>query len=195
MTTSTSSSTTAYDESKLTELIIYVSKQLFGKNRNGSVKLNKILFFSDTLAYKIHGEPITGVEYVRRRFGPAPRGIAALQHKLSENGDIEVDISTGLVRTQKVIFPKRPPNLALFNGSQIKLVDAVIEALSDMKTDDVSELSHGLDGWQVAHDGETIPYEAIFLYNGALTESDVETGIQLEQRLKDKIDERVSALA
>ncbi len=194
MTISTSSSAKAYDESKLTELIIYVSKQLFGKNRNGSVKLNKILFFSDTFAYKLLGKPITGVEYIRRRFGPAPKGITALQHRLSDSNDIEVLVSTGLGRSQTIIFPKRDADLKVFSAQEIKMVDLVIEALSGMKTDDVSELSHSLDGWQFAREGEPIPYETIFLYSGPITQSDVRMGIELEARLKSDIDERVRVL-
>jgi hypothetical protein len=196
MTTVTSgSSTWRYEEDKLKELLLYVAQRLFGTSKNGSIKLNKILFFSDAYAYAITGKPITGVTYIRRRFGPAPQGIVDIQNKLSMAGDAEIVELHGLGRTQKIVIPKRDPNLALFTAPEIKMVDAVIDALTDMDTDFVSEMSHTLEGWRSAQEGEPIPYFTIFLDNSPLNLRDLEVGKVIAEQLKDDLDKFATARA
>ena len=51
------------DEEKLSELILYISQKCATDPKFGAVKLNKILYLSDFLAFGNWGEPITGVEY------------------------------------------------------------------------------------------------------------------------------------
>jgi hypothetical protein len=193
MTTKKTTSTHDYNSAKLTELFLYVASQLLGNPRNGSIKINKILFFSDNLAYRYLGNAITGVDYVRNQFGPTPKGILDIQQRLIKSGEADISIIPGGVKSQKILFPKRAPDLSIFSASEIKLVDAVIEQLSDKSAEFVSELSHELDGWQTARQGEVIPYEAIFLDSSPLTESDLSAAKALEERLGKKIDERVGA--
>lgn len=51
---------------KLRELVLYVCTASEGDESFGSVKLNKLLFYSDFLSYLQHGIPITGQEYQSR---------------------------------------------------------------------------------------------------------------------------------
>ena len=71
-----------YDESKLTELTLYIGAKCALDEHYGVLKLNKIRFYSDFGAYKTLGKPITGAEYKKCDHGPAPRGMKSLRAKL-----------------------------------------------------------------------------------------------------------------
>lgn len=178
-----------FDREKFGELLLYVASRMVGDPSYGSVKENKVLFFSDVIHYAEFGEPITGATYIRRRLGPAPRGLRVIQDELIKRGDADLAVLRKGPRVQKILFAKREPDLSRFSGSEIALVDAVIKALADRTADEVSDLSHNLTGWKVAREGEEIPYSAIFLYNGTVTDRDIlhaqQVAAGLQQELSD----------
>ena len=65
-----------FHREKLKELILHVSKKARLRDL-GSIKLNKVLWFSDITAYLHLGEPITGETYLKRQFGPVKVGAVA----------------------------------------------------------------------------------------------------------------------
>jgi hypothetical protein len=172
-TTTVNQSKIEYDETKFAELILYVASRMAGDPSYGSVKFNKVLFFSDFLHYAVYGTPISGVEYVRHPLGPAPRGIKTLQERLISSGDADLAILRKGGRAQKILFPKRDIDIDMFRSSEIAVVNEVIDALKDNTMDEVSNLSHRYLAWKSAHERATIPYDAIFLYDGPYTDSDI----------------------
>jgi hypothetical protein len=177
-----------YDEDKFIELILYVASRLAGDSSYGSVKLNKALFFSDFLHYASYGSAISGVEYVKHPLGPAPRGISVLQERLIERGDADLAILRGSGRAQKLLFAKREPKLELFKGTEIATVDDVLAAFKGHSMPEVSEASHALLAWKVAPERATIPYEAIFLYDGPITEEDVTHAQTVAKKLRSDLE-------
>ncbi len=174
------------DEQKMKELILYISQKCADDPTFGSVKLNKILYFSDFLAYAYYGAPITGFEYQKLPNGPAPRRLLPVRKQLMESGELgiqEVPIRSGYVQKRTVNL--RPPNLDVFSAKQIALVDAVIEALASADATTVSTWSHMMLGWKVAEMNKTIPYETIFLTDEPPNEIDILRGLEVakEHRL------------
>src|SRR5437660_6974881 len=53
------------NEVRYKELVLYICQKCATDQKFGATKLNKILYFSDFLAYAELGEPITGFEYQR----------------------------------------------------------------------------------------------------------------------------------
>jgi len=77
------------DDEKLRELIIYVS-MLSQQDRNfGATKLNKLLFYTDFLAYQRFGTAITGQEYQALPQGPAPKRLKPIIERMKVAGDIK----------------------------------------------------------------------------------------------------------
>jgi Protein of unknown function (DUF4065) len=167
-------------EDKLAELILYVSKKCAEDPCFGATKLNKILYFSDFLHYGNNGVPITGVEYQKLPYGPAPRRLVPVRDKLVEQGDLgiqPIELRSGSIQKKPVNL--REPDLRAFTGIEIATVDMVIQSLADQNTETVSELSHRMVGWQVVNENETIPYNTVFISNPPLTDTEIRRGLEI----------------
>ncbi len=168
------------DEARFKELVLYVSQKCAYDPRFGSTKLNKILFYADFLAYAELGNPITGFEYQKLSNGPAPRRLLPIRKQMIEAG--ELGLQESRLKTGKImhrIVNLRSPNLNLFTGPEISLIDSVIETLAEANADTVSALSHRMVGWKVSRMGETIPYETVFLSDEPLTSEDIQRGLEV----------------
>lgn len=173
------------EERKLAELILYVSQKCANDPRFGAIKLNKVLYFSDFLAYANWGRPITGAEYQNLRNGPAPRRLLPLREILEFKRELvmqRVQLRSGNVQHRTVNM--REPDLKVFTGEEIALVDDVIRILERMDAEQASDLSHRMVGWKMTREGETIPYQTIFLSDEPLTEAEIKRGLELAKELK-----------
>lgn len=153
----------APDDEKFRELILYLARSSEADASFGSTKLNKLLFFCDFLAYRSLGRSITGQEYQKLPYGPAPRALKPVCRDLTENGDcVEREEDHYGYRQQRLIA-MREADLSRFSAAEIDLVRNVLDELRSSSATEVSELSHQLVGWQAASEGETIPYETALL--------------------------------
>jgi uncharacterized phage-associated protein len=162
------------DKSRLAELLLYISEKCADDPNFGATKLNKILFYSDFLAFAMLGDSITGYSYQKLQHGPVPRGVNNIRGELEQSGAAhveEVPVFGG--KTQSRTVPNRSAVLGSFTAEEIGLVDRVLESLRSTNAKTVSELSHIEIGWQVAKKGETIPYGTIFLSDKPLTNDEV----------------------
>ncbi len=168
------------DEEKLAELILYISQKCATDPKFGAIKLNKILYLSDFMAFGNWGEPITGVEYQHLRKGPAPRRLLPVREALEKSRKLVVQplpLKGGNVQLRTVNLTD--PNLKLFSGREIALVDSIIEALWDLDAEESSEFSHRFVGWKMTKEGEPIPYGSIFLSDEPLSEAEIIRGQEL----------------
>jgi hypothetical protein len=167
------------NENKFRELVLLLATESQRDPRFGSVKLNKLLFAVDLLAYGSTGRPITGFEYVKRRLGPAPKRFVAMRDKMIGDRELALQIVTVAGFEQKRPVALRPPNLASFTAEEIRLVYGVLASFRGVNATEISEWSHGLCGWAIAEDNAKIPYEAVFLSDSPLTAYEAERGRQL----------------
>lgn len=153
-----------YREDKLTELVLYIAKQTVGDRAAGATKLNKYLYFADFSAVRKLGQPITGAEYQRLRFGPAPRRLTPVRQRLVRTGDARLEERVdALGYVHHELIPLREPQTDLFATEELRLVDEIVEVLRERSAAEVSELSHREAGWQLVSEGDTIPYELAFV--------------------------------
>jgi len=155
------------EHEKLRELILYIAQKCQDHPRFGAVKLNKILFFADFIAYAKRGKSITGETYFKLPQGPAPKKLKPVVEQLTESGQAVEQLRRVLAWSQRRLIPLREPNLSVFSGEEISLVDEVIEALKHKDAKEVSALSHTFAGWKLVPDNEDIPYETVFLRDPA----------------------------
>lgn len=153
-----------HDEHRmLRELILYVANRLYLHPKFGATKLNKVLFFSDFIAYAELGKSITGETYWKLPKGPAPKLLVQIRKEMKKADEIAFSSVQTLSGTQHRIVPRRPADLDKFTSKQISIVERVIEELKDKDALEVSELSHYFIGWRLAKEREDIPYETVFL--------------------------------
>jgi len=150
------------DDAKLRELILYIAGKCQDHQKYGATKLNKILFFADFIAYAKFGKAITGAEYFKLPYGPAPRHLVPVTEEMIQNGELVIVPRETLSGTPKRPTPLRPAKLSFFEPWEISLVDDIIETLKDKMAEEVSELSHYYLGWKLAKEKETIPYHSVY---------------------------------
>lgn len=156
----------AYDEKKFAELVLYIAAKCQHHEHFGATKLNKILFFSDFTAYYATRQAITGAVYQKLPYGPAPKRLVPVQQQLIKQKAAAIQTLEAGPYTEKRLVALRPARLDLFTAAEISRVDAVIEALRDGTATRVSDMSHKLQGWQLAKLKEDIPYFTVNLRGG-----------------------------
>ena len=168
---------------KFRELILYITIRCAGDPIFDKIKLNRILFYSDFLAYFRTGRPITGQKYRRLPDGPGASGLEKTLEEMMREGDVAFRCERKLGPRQERVLALREPDLRRFSGQHLAIVDHVISLLRDRSHMGVSQISHLDIGWQLARDEETIPYETVFLSNRPLTAAELEYGRRLAAEL------------
>ncbi len=157
---------------KLRELVLYVCKASEADDAFGSVKLNKLLFYSDFLFYLRYGSSITGQEYFKLEHGPAPRLMLPLMDDMKIDKQLAIAERKYRGRPQKKPVALKEADLNKFSAREIDTVHQVLRIFQSHNAKEISDLSHQFTGWQLAENRETIPYSSILLHKSELTEQE-----------------------
>jgi hypothetical protein len=168
-----------FAEDKFRELLVYIATRSADDPTFGSVKLNKVLYYSDFASYRLLGKPITGASYQKLREGPAPRELLQCRAELIDSGNATIELRPYFTRMQKtlVINPDREPDTEIFDPGELELVDQVISYFRGKTAREVSDFSHREPGWILATDRETIPYETAWLSSDPMEQEVEELGL------------------
>lgn len=156
------------------ELILYISQKCATDPKFNTIKLNKLMFFSDFFSYAIYGEPITGFEYLKLERGPAPKRMPEIKKAMQAEKILGLQ-ELPLQDWRRTVNLRRP-DLSVFKPEHISLVDSLIEKLEAADHDVISAVSHQMPCWIIPSLGQTIPYELVFLSDEKLTDADIERG-------------------
>jgi hypothetical protein len=147
------------NDRKFKELVIFIALQCQDDPWFGATKLNKLLFYSDFIAYSKFGRAITWHTYQRLDNGPAPRRMLPMLSELEREGSIVRVERDRFGKTQKTAIARREANLEGFSGEEIGLVASLIKQCWGKSARQISDLSHSFIGWKIAGSNEDIPYE------------------------------------
>ena len=152
--------------SKLSELILYVASQSQDDPNFSAIKLNKILFAVDFIAYGVWGHPVTEISYIRQEHGPAPEPTAFLQirDQLLEDERATLQTRFHFGKEQKRIIALDVPDMTVFTEEERTLIDDVVCELKGFNSTQLSEWTHNLLPWLQADNGEAIPFYTIFAF-------------------------------
>jgi hypothetical protein len=148
----------AFDKDKLRQLTLYIASRSEQDPRFGSVKLNKILFYSDFVHYVKTGDSITGSAYKRMPNGPCPENLPKLLEVLDKKDELKLQHRNFYGKLQKRPIALVEADLSIFTAKEISTVDYVMQELWGRNASEASELSHQFIGWQLADEFATIPY-------------------------------------
>jgi hypothetical protein len=140
------------DATKMKELILHVAAACAHDPLCGAVKFDKILFYSDFLAYLKLGRSITGQPYFAIKNGPAPQQFVPIREEMMRAGDIEIEETPipGLEHPFVRIVAKRRPDYSVLSPEEIEIVAEVIIKTKKLTGTNLSAKSHLFKGWELA---------------------------------------------
>ncbi len=148
-------------ENRLKELVHYICYKCQGSDKLGATKLNKILWFADSLVYKQTGKSITGSRYKKLQHGPVPFEITSVLQELENEGKLVVKSHEYFELSKKKFIPLKQPLEGVFSRDELEFVDLLTEAICEGHTArSISDLSHDI-AWEAAGMGEEIPLAAV----------------------------------
>jgi uncharacterized phage-associated protein len=168
------------NEEKFRELLLFIARRSENDPRFGAIKLNKLLFYCDFMAYLMFGKPITGQEYFALENGPAPRYMVRVREQMVKSKEIAISRKTTLSGIQERVLALREADPNKFEPSEIDLVTRILDVCRSQSGTELSELTHKFAGWRLAADKETIPYEVALVGNRPPTPAERSYGLRLE---------------
>jgi uncharacterized phage-associated protein len=167
---------------KFRELVVYVAEKSADDPRFGAVKLNKILYYSDFIAYRRLGHSITDDEYQNLEEGPAPRHMLNAQRDLEQAGAVKVETREYFNNQQKRMVALRGPKPGVLDATELAIVDEVITELRPLNAREASDRSHREFGWRTTNVGEAIPYRTAWISSEPLSQEQIQVGVELAER-------------
>lgn len=159
------------DREKLKEAVLLIASHCPAEEL-GNVKLHKILYFSDMLHFLQEGSPLTGVDYLKQKFGPVARNLSATLGALEKEGRIKVEEQEYYGLYKKSYLTTAPYKRDRLSENEVNLIIEVAEYVRGKSAREISELSHNA-AWEAMELGETIPYfTALRLQPVEINESD-----------------------
>ena len=146
---------------KFKEVLLYVLGKVGSKPNVGEAVLYKLLYFIDFNYYEKHEEQLIGATYIRNNYGPTPKEFIKIVEDM-EGKDLTKVQDRYFQYPQTKYLPLRKPDLSKINTQEQKVIDDVINTLSDMNAKQISDYSHNDVPWQTTEEGEAIDYESVF---------------------------------
>ena len=134
------------DFSKLTEMVKFFAERL----EPWKTVLNKLLFYSDFLAYRSNCYSMSGVRYRAIKMGPVPNNYNSIYEFMFNKNQIDiinVAFSEDIFGFQFKKAMNQEFNYEIFTQQEIDILELVSSNFSEMKTNQVIEFSHNEKAW------------------------------------------------
>ena len=147
---------------KFKEVLLYILNKVGSKPNIGESVLYKLLYFIDFNYYEKYEEQLIGATYIKNNYGPTPKEFIIIIEKMQDKKEIVKFVGKYFHYPQRKYLPLRTPDLSILKANELKMIDEVLEKLSDMNATQISEYSHKDVPWLTTDDGEIIDYESVF---------------------------------
>lgn len=165
-----------FDPKKLKNVLLYILERCGGKPNVGETVLYKLLYFIDFDNFEITGQPLTGINYVNYQFGPVPssREYGTIIKTMLNDGQLKIFSQNyyGLVQKRYVALKNYEEDS--FSLREIKVMDSVINRLSDMSARQIEEYVHEDIPWKLTRAKQIIPYSLVFERSAPYAHNDYE---------------------
>jgi uncharacterized phage-associated protein len=181
-----------FDRAKLKAATLYVCSRM-QPHELGNVKLHKILYFADMLRFADQGEPLTGVDYIKQRFGPIARHLTSVLEELAREGSLRIETRNYYGFEKRDYIALAEPDRSVLGNAGVDLLDHVIAFARERSASELSELSHDV-AWRAADMGERIPYAGVFGWAPEeVTDEDQQAALAEARRVRPLIEREVDA--
>lgn len=130
---------------KISHMVLFFSE----RTDTWKTKLNKLLFYSDFLAFKHSGYGISGLDYRAIKMGPVPSKFEDIYNEMSYGNIVDreyIEIENGIYGS--LFRPKVTFNESLFEEFELEIMEKVSNELKDLKTKEVIDKSHREEAWK-----------------------------------------------
>ena len=155
----THASTPRYEKYKQM-ILAFLGTQLAKDGKVPKTKLAKLLYLADFAWFYNNMQSMSGMQYLRRTYGPVPDPYFRALAELEEEGKISVDhkgdamlvsLSGGAVR-QKLELIQKP---------ELELMKKISEKWKNKRTQEIVDFTHAQLPYKLCSPDEAIPYELI----------------------------------
>jgi uncharacterized phage-associated protein len=152
---------TNYNSEKFKELLNYIISKVGSQSNVGKTVLYKLLYFADFDYYETYQEFLSGEEYRKIDYGPAPCHFSTIIEELEDENKIRYIPSPrgSLIPEKYISITDFIPNL--LTTKEIKIIDEVIKKYGGFKATKISELSHQDIPWKATEDSQIIDYDLV----------------------------------
>lgn len=147
---------------KFREVLLYILNKVGSKPNIGESVLYKLLYFIDFNYYEKYEEQLIGATYIKNNYGPTPKEFIKIIDEMEAQKEIIKVEGKYFQYPQRKYLPLKTPDLSKLKASELKMVDDVLEKLSDMNAAQISDYSHNDVPWLTTDDGKIIDYESVF---------------------------------
>ena len=155
------SKVTAPQYEKYKQMILaYLKSPVSTDGRVPKTKLAKLLYLADFAWYYKKLESMSGMQYLRRAYGPVPDSYFLALDELEEEGKITIDrkgeamlvsIGAGAIRHK----------LDLLQGEEVELMKKISTKWKGKRTQEIVDFTHEQLPYKLCAPDEVIPYELI----------------------------------
>lgn len=123
--------------------------------------MNKLLFYTDFLSYKMRGMGMTGLAYKAIQYGPVPQRWDMVYGLIDEVSSEIIAFSSGYTGVK--LCSELQPNMTEFTEEEIGILNAVFEKFKNTPANVISEMSHEENAWKEYNGtGKSIDYTEAF---------------------------------
>ncbi|MDD6069700.1 MAG: DUF4065 domain-containing protein [Clostridiales bacterium] len=139
------------DIDKLESIVTYFAKHIGNLYK---IKLMKMLWYTDSLNYKVNNHSMTGLVYRHADMGALPIG----HYLIMDLENINVKEEDDYDNTRFHIFPKEGIDMSCITQEDKMILDRVINKFKDFNTKDIVEYMHDEIAYKETKDGDIIPF-------------------------------------
>ena len=124
-------------------------------------KMNKLLFYTDFLAYRMTGKGMTGLAYKAITHGPVPIRWDRIYSFYDDISQEIVQFNDGRAGTK--LTSNLSPDLSVFSDDEKEMLEYVFQRFKKETPTQISETSHQEDAWkQYLNSDKLINFEMAF---------------------------------
>lgn len=142
---------------RLRNLLLFILDRM---GKTYQTKMNKVLFYIDFLAYREHGNAISGLAYSALNYGPVPQ---RWDRVYSSFDDVIEELE--IIKEKECISLSADvkPDVSVFSDWELEVIDEVCNKVSKMTSREISEMSHNEKAWKnYIGKPESIPFDEAF---------------------------------
>jgi putative transcriptional regulator len=140
---------------KFKQMYFHVLKKL---GKVPKTKLAKILYLADFRNFYEELEPMSGVRYIRREYGPVADIFFEMTEDLFDRGQIRIKPHGDALM---ISLSTTDQGNNLLSAAEKHRIDEICELWRDKRTKEIVNYTHQQKPWQACRDGEYIPYTLI----------------------------------